>query len=140
VDFIKYGKPAFIGSWIVVLLGLGVVLYKGNAIYGVDFAGGDVVTASFTTRIDSGKIRESPIKPEWAKSAPPTPAPWAAARSNSKLETAYEKIRRALRRAAEGLPERGLKLEGTSQVGPTIGKEIELERAQIDRGLHVRRS
>jgi len=58
VDFVKYGKPAFIGSWLVVLLGVGMVIYKGHSIYGIDFAGGDEITVQFKEHIDTGKIRE----------------------------------------------------------------------------------
>lgn len=47
LDFVKWGKPAFVASWVVVLLGLAVVFHKGQAIYGVDFTGGDVVSVQF---------------------------------------------------------------------------------------------
>ena len=44
--------------WPVVLLGVGVIAYKGNGIFGIDFSGGDVVTASYKQKIEIGKIRE----------------------------------------------------------------------------------
>ncbi|HRE80494.1 MAG TPA: protein translocase subunit SecD, partial [Opitutaceae bacterium] len=53
VDFVKYGKPAFISSWIVVLLGVAVVVYKGDRIYGIDFAGGDLVSVQFSQKPDN---------------------------------------------------------------------------------------
>ena len=54
---VKYGKPAFIGSWCIVLLGIAVVFYKGERIYGIDFAGGDIASVSFKERIEPEKIR-----------------------------------------------------------------------------------
>jgi len=58
VDFIKFGRPAFIGSWMLVLLGVAVVAYKGNRIYGIDFAGGDQVSVQYHQQIDIAKIRQ----------------------------------------------------------------------------------
>ena len=46
-DFLRYTKPAFIISWAVVLIGVATVVYKGKDIYGIDFAGGDMVTLNF---------------------------------------------------------------------------------------------
>jgi SecD/SecF fusion protein len=125
VDFIKYGKPAFIGSWIVVLLGLGVVLYKGNDIYGVDFAGGDVVNASFTTKIDIGRIREIARAAGVGEVSPTYTSALGGGSERLKLETAYEKSAVLFAALQQAYPNAGLKMEGTSQVGPSIGKEIE---------------
>ena len=125
VDFIKYGKPAFIGSWIVVLLGLGVVFYKGNAIYGVDFAGGDVVTATFTTKIDTGKIRAVAHNAGVGEVSPTYTSALGGGREQLKLETAYGKSGVLFDALQQAYPNAGLKQEGTSQVGPSIGKEIQ---------------
>jgi SecD/SecF fusion protein len=125
VDFVKYGKPAFIGSWIIVLLGIGVVFYKGNAIYGVDFAGGDVVTASFTTKIETSKIREVAHKAGVGEVSPTYTSALGGGTEQLKLETAYEKSGVLFDALQKAYPNAGLKLQGTSQVGPTIGKEIE---------------
>ncbi len=125
VDFVKYGRPAFIGSWVVVLLGMGVVLYKGNAIYGVDFAGGDIVTASFTTKIDTGKIREIAHSAGVGEVSPTYTSALGGGGEQLKLETAYEKSGLLFDALQKAYPNAGLKLEGTSQVGPSIGKEIQ---------------
>ena len=47
----RFGLPAFVGSWTIVLLGLCVIFYQGNRIFGVDFAGGDTVTVHITERL-----------------------------------------------------------------------------------------
>ena len=58
VDFIRYGLPAFTSSWLIVLLGLGVIVYKGNEILNIDFRGGDVITLKYTERLDDANIRQ----------------------------------------------------------------------------------
>ncbi|MEO5961444.1 MAG: protein translocase subunit SecD, partial [Opitutaceae bacterium] len=47
VDFVKYGKPAAIGSIALVVVSIAYVVYQGPKIYGIDFAGGDVVNFNF---------------------------------------------------------------------------------------------
>ena len=84
VDFIKYGKPAFIGSWLVVLIGVGVVFSKGSAIYGIDFAGGVVMEVRTPAPADFPAIRaarrRTPLRTTWTacRSRWPRTSGWAA--------------------------------------------------------------
>mgnify|MGYP003333793274 CR=1 FL=1 len=43
VDFVKYGKAAFISSFALVAIGVAVVVYKGDKIYGLAPSGSVVV-------------------------------------------------------------------------------------------------
>src|SRR5690606_14044042 len=36
IDFLKWARPSFIVSWLIVIVGIGVVAYKGHSIYGID--------------------------------------------------------------------------------------------------------
>ena len=126
VDFVKYGKPAFIGSWLVVLLGVAVVFYKGNAIYGVDFAGGDVVTVTYKDRVDSGKIREVAKANGVGEVSPTYVSDLGGGRPQLKLETAYGKSGVLFSALEKSFPNAGFVKVGESQIGPSIGKEIEL--------------
>jgi SecD/SecF fusion protein len=57
-DFMKWAKPAFAASWIVIAIGMSYGIFvRGNNVLGIDFAGGDAVTLSFTQRIDVDKLR-----------------------------------------------------------------------------------
>ncbi|MBI2517918.1 MAG: protein translocase subunit SecD [Opitutae bacterium] len=125
VDFIKYGKPAFIGSWLIVLLGIGVVLYKGNAIYGVDFAGGDVVNVNFTQKIDAAKIRQVASENNIGEVNPTYVSDLGGGKERLKLETAYGKSEALFAALQKAYPNAGLQNAGGSQIGPSIGKEIE---------------
>jgi SecD/SecF fusion protein len=64
VDFVRYGKPAFIGSGLLVILGMAVTFYQGSNIFGVDFSGGDVVTSSTTSASTSARSARSPTPPK----------------------------------------------------------------------------
>jgi SecD/SecF fusion protein len=59
IDFLKHAKPAFIASWIIVLVGAGVVVYKGKDIYGIDFVGGDTVTLKFSEKLEIADLNRA---------------------------------------------------------------------------------
>ena len=125
VDFIKWGKPAFIGSWLVVLLGVGVVIYKGNAIYGIDFAGGDEVRVAFKQKVDTGKIREIAK----ANGMPEINVTYVSAIGGAsetlKLETPEGKSVVLLAALQKAFPASALEKVGENHIGASIGSEIQ---------------
>lgn len=124
VDFVRYGKPAAIGSVALVLVSLAYVVYQGDKIYGIDFAGGDQVTANFTTRIDASKIRQVAHDAGIGEVSPTYVNDLGGGREQLKLETAYGKSDALFTALQKAYPQAGLVKGGTSQIGATIGKEI----------------
>jgi len=64
-DFMKFAKPAFATSWLIILIGLGYGVYRqshANSIMGIDFAGGDSITMEFKEKIDAEKLRTALAK------------------------------------------------------------------------------
>jgi SecD/SecF fusion protein len=57
LDFMRLAKPAFILSWVIILIGLLYGFHRGPKLFGVDFAGGDSTTFSFQQRVDVEQIR-----------------------------------------------------------------------------------
>jgi SecD/SecF fusion protein len=124
VDFIKYGKPAFIGSWIVVLLGVGVVFYKGQAIYGIDFAGGDMVTLRYQQRVETGQIRTVADEANIGEIVSTYTSALGGGAETLKIETAAGKSAGLVSALQAKFPQAGLTVEGTSQIGASVGAEI----------------
>lgn len=125
VDFIKYGKPAFIGSWIIVLLGVAVVFYKGERIYGIDFVGGDVISLKFEQKIDTAKIRQVGASLGLGEVNSTYTRTIGNDVETLKIETPEGKsgaMFEALRKAA---PEAGLVKIGDSHIGASVGREIQ---------------
>ncbi|HWD19631.1 MAG TPA: protein translocase subunit SecD [Verrucomicrobiae bacterium] len=56
-DFMKFAKPAFAASWLIIAIGIGWGVHRGSNVMGIDFAGGDAVTMSFKERVDVDKLR-----------------------------------------------------------------------------------
>lgn len=46
-DFMRFARPAFMASWLLIIVGLGYGFYRGSGVFGVDFAGGDRLTLRF---------------------------------------------------------------------------------------------
>ena len=125
VDFIKYGKPAFIGSWLLVILGVAVVLHKGDRIYGIDFAGGDVITVQFSERLDTAKIREVATASGAGEVSSTYARSLGGGKEVLKIETAYGKSAALLTALQQAYPKSNLVSIGESRIGAAIGKEIE---------------
>jgi SecD/SecF fusion protein len=59
LDFMKWSKPAFIASWVLIIGGLGYGVFgRGKQVLSVDFVGGDALTFSFAKRVETDKLRE----------------------------------------------------------------------------------
>jgi len=124
VDFVRYGKPAAIGSVALVVVSIGYVIYQGDRIYGIDFAGGDQVTANFTQKIDASAIRAVAAASGIGEVSPTYVSDLGGTREQLKLETAYGKSGALFTALQQAYPNAGLTSAGTTQIGATIGKEI----------------
>ena len=126
VDFVKYGKPAAIGSVALVLIGLAVVAYKGNRIYGIDFAGGDQITVQFTQRIDTAQIRRVADAAKIGEVQPTYTSALGGTKEVLEIETPEGKSGAMLAALQSAYPSAGLEKVGENHIGASIGKEIEL--------------
>jgi len=124
VDFVKYGKPCFFGSMALVVVSFCYVLYQGDRIYGIDFAGGDLITANFAQKIDNAKIREVATANGIGEISTTYISDLAGGRDQLKLETAYGKSGALFTALQKAYPAAGLEKVGESQIGAAMGKEI----------------
>jgi SecD/SecF fusion protein len=125
IDFVKYGKPAFIVSWLVVLTGVVVVFSKGDKIYGIDFAGGDVITVAYKQHIDIAQIRTTAESLKLADVTATDVAGTGGAAGSIRIETRHGKSADLLASLQKSYPNAGLEKIGEESIGPAIGKEIE---------------
>lgn len=58
-DFVGKIKLAVILSWVVILIGLGSMVFKGGLSYGVDFSGGILVQVKFNAATSAGDIKQA---------------------------------------------------------------------------------
>jgi SecD/SecF fusion protein len=125
VDWVKFGKPAFIASWLVVFAGIAVVAYKGNGIFGIDFKGGDAITLQYKEKIDTGKIREIATAGNLGEIVPAyISAIGGGSQEQLRIETETGKSGALLDALQKALPQAGYVNLGVNVIGKTIGDEI----------------
>ncbi len=124
-DFLKYGRAAFIGSWLIVLIGVGVVAFKGKDIFGIDFVGGDQITVAFQQEVDVGQLRDVALKTPGVREA--TFAYQTQLGTDLrvlKCTAEFEKGPVIVDAIQKAFPQAGFTNAGVTSIGPTVGSEI----------------
>ncbi len=130
IDFLRWAKPAFIASWLLIIVGIGYGIKRGNDVLGVEFAGGDNMTFAFTQKVDVDKLRTSVEKVGLGGAM----IQYQKDPSNGKeslkvtVRTADEKIdasAKVKQALTTDFKESGFTLQSVDKVGPTVGKEIQ---------------
>ena len=63
IRFLNFAKPAFIASWLLIVVGIGYGIFiRGNNMLGIEFAGGDELQLRFSQRVETEKVRETLVK------------------------------------------------------------------------------
>jgi preprotein translocase subunit SecF len=128
IDFIGWRKVAFLLSAGLILLGLValVQLWRGAANLGIDFAGGTSVQVRFRDPVDLGAVRGALSQGGLAESDLQqfVGGRRVLVRLKAKGEAAgtAARVQEGLRAAFPGNP---LEVEGSSEVGPVIGRELQ---------------
>jgi SecD/SecF fusion protein len=125
VDFIKYGKPAAIGSVLLVVVSIGYVFYQGDRIYGVDFAGGDVINVQFKQKLDTARVRQIATAGGIGEISPVYVSAIGGGQETLQIETTEGKAGPLFAALQKEFPQAGLEKIGESHLGASIGREIE---------------
>lgn len=123
-DFMKYARPAFIVSWLVVLVGVVVIIGKGERIYGKDFTGGDEVTLSFAQRLDISVVNQSAAALGLTDVSASYTREIGSEVELLRISTKFDQAADLVSALVNGHPEAELKVIGESRVGPSVGLEI----------------
>jgi len=136
LDFMKLAVPAFIASWLLIVVGMSYGLFvRGHNVLGVELTGGDTITMSFDQahKVGVDKLREAATKASTGE---------VLVSYQRDIGTATDSLRVTVRnpgdsKAGEGIsakvsselkqafPEANFKVLGTDHVGPTVGEEIQ---------------
>jgi SecD/SecF fusion protein len=128
-DFLKYAKPAFIGSWLLIALGLGVTLYKGKDVYGIDFVGGDTISVSYAQRVEVGALRKTAEAAGFEQASPVYQRQLGSDLEVLKITTEFGQGEKLLAALQQAFPAAKLSFEGTTAIGPSVGREIQVNAA-----------
>jgi SecD/SecF fusion protein len=136
INFVKYGRRAFIASWILVAVGVAAVGIKGHKVYGIDFAGGDVVNLSFKQRIDTEKIQAAADNAKLGEVLTVYQSEIGGGQEILNIQTENGKGEAMVKALQQAFPTAGLEEVGKTTIGPSIGKEIQWN-AMLSIGLSL---
>jgi len=129
IDFIAWRRTAFAVSSVLCLLGIVSIIQiaRGAANLGIDFAGGTSVQLKFAKPVDIGQIRALLDASGLKRSEPQQFA--GGDRILVKLKRAEDSQSGMAQRVqdifSKGLPDNPFVVEGTNEVGPAIGKDLQ---------------
>lgn len=124
IDFFKVAKPAFIASWVLIVIGCGYGAMRGGDVMGVDFAGGDSLTLKFEKRVDVDQLRTEIEKLEVGSPMIQYQSDLGSGQETLQITTEFEtgdKVEEALKAAFPDSNFFRIKLDN---VGPSVGNEI----------------
>ncbi len=124
-DFLKHAKGAFIAAAVVVVVGLGVVTYKGSSIYGIDFLGGDMVSMSYGKKVEIAELRQTATQAGLRDVSFSYQQPIGAEREILKVTAPFDQGRPSVNALQQALPAANLEIVGETRIGPSIGEEIQ---------------
>ena len=124
IDFLKWAKPAFVASWLLIVIGIGYGIKRGHDVMGVDFAGGDALTLAYQKKVDAGKAREVINNLKIGDALVNYQKDMSTGKESLTVTSSYDsgaKIETALQQA---FPDAKFTRIALDKVGPTVGAEI----------------
>jgi SecD/SecF fusion protein len=126
-DFLKYAKPAFILSWVLVFAGIAYGVSRGSDAVGVDFKGGDQITYTFENKVEVDQLRATITGLDIGG------AQIQYQQRNSKLDQSefltvlvtVDNGKLVTKALIEAFPDAKLKSIKNDSVGATVGREIQ---------------
>ncbi|HYG36298.1 MAG TPA: protein translocase subunit SecF, partial [Clostridia bacterium] len=126
LDFMKLAKPAFITSWLIIVVGIGWGIQRGKSAYGRDFVGGDSITFTFEQKVSDVEALRSALNAAGIKDATPQyQRDLTDARETLRVNGpsgSAEKIKSTL---LNQFPQAKFEVKGQDIVGPSVGKDIQ---------------
>ena len=136
IDWVKIGKPAFIISWSVVILGVVFLFVRSDKALGIDFTGGDQVSLSYAQHIDASAIRSTAASAGITDINPTYQNQLGGGASLLKVELPYGQTAKFVSALQKQYPAAKFEKVGETAIGATIGKEI-AKNAALSVGLSL---
>jgi len=124
-DYLRFAKPVFICSWIIVAIGIAEVVIKQDKIYGIDFIGGDELVVSYAQHIDSSAIRNVANQGGYGEVNPLYQSELGGDREILRLQTEVGKSKEFFASLTAAFPAANLEILGENSIGPSVGEEIQ---------------
>lgn len=130
IDFMKYGKLAFIASWIIVAAGIVGVIINHKHIYSIDFVGGDEVSISFSEKIPTQDIYKIASDNHLGEVVPTYQKLLASKEDNReilKIQTEQGHSNEVVQALSKAYPQANLDVIGVTSIGGSVSKSIKTD-------------
>ena len=124
-DFLKMTKAAVILTVVVLVVGVGALVYKGKEIYGIDFAGGDMVTLNFAKKPELSELRAAASKAGIKEVNFSYQQPIGTDREVLRVTTPFDQGKAVVAKLQAALPAAKLEVAGETRIGASVGREIQ---------------
>ncbi len=124
-DFLSFTKAAVIGTVVVLVVGIGALVYKGHEIYGIDFAGGDMATLNFSKKADLASLRSAAAKAGFKEVNFSYQQPLGTEREVLRVTTPFDQGQKVVQALQQAQPDAKFEVAGTTRIGASVGKEIQ---------------
>jgi SecD/SecF fusion protein len=123
LDFMKLAKPAFVISWLVILIGLGFGVHRGKALFGRDFVGGNSTTFAFDQKVEVDKLRAALTSAGIKDALIQYQKDLGSSRETLRVDSAVE-VGSQVQKVLTEYPGAKFTVLGQDHVGPSVGEEI----------------
>ena len=138
IDFLRWAKPAFIASWMLILVGNGYGIFvRGHDVLGVEFTGGANLTLAFDPahRVEVDRLRAAATEASGADVLVGYQRDVATGTDNLRItvrvppnateDQAQGLAGRVVEELRRRFPEANFKVLSVDNIGPVIGREIQ---------------
>ncbi len=125
IDFLKFRKPAFLSSWVIVLIGVGWLITHNDNIFGIDFVGGDELTVGYQEEIAAEEFQAVADAGGFGEVNAVYQTVIGTDSSVIKIQTELDKGGDYFEALSAAHPEAMLDLQGETQIGASVSGEIQ---------------
>lgn len=128
-NFLRFAKPAFVVSALVVCIGVAAIWTKGSAIYGIDFTGGDQISIGFERQVPLADVRTVATNIGLEDINLAYTRDLAGDREVLRVTTPFEQTAPLFDALKSAYPDAGVERVAETRIGPSVGAEIQSNAA-----------
>ena len=126
IDFFKFRKPAFLLSWIIVIVGVSSVVTQKDSILGIDFTGGDEMTIAYTDKVSIEDLMQAEGLASVGEFNPAYQKLLGEDKEILKIQTRFDQSREALSILQSAFPQANFVEVGVNQIGASVSQGIQM--------------
>ncbi|MGE9290580.1 MAG: protein translocase subunit SecD [Puniceicoccales bacterium] len=125
VDFLRFRKPAFLVSWLIVACGVVAIWAHWDHLFGIDFVGGDEITIAYEERLPMAGIEDAAKAGNFGEVTSVYQVNMVDNTETLTVQTEVGKGAEFFEVLQSQYPDNGLVLEGQTSIGGSVSEHIQ---------------